>query len=398
MNKNVYAIGACRTAIGNFGGALKNVSAVELGATVMKEAVGRAGVTPEEIEEVTMGCVLQAGLGQNVARQAAIKAGIPVTTPAQTINKVCGSGIRSVILAAQSILCGDVACAMGGGTESMSNAPFLSKAHRWGARMGNDTLVDSMINEGLWEAFNNYHMGVTAENVTEQYGISRAQQDTFAYQSQMKAARAIHSGAFAKEIVPVAIPQKKADPVMFDTDEFVRGDTTEEKLNKLRPAFKPDGTVTAGNSSGINDGAAAVVLADEAFVEAKGIKPLFRIVSWGSVGVDPSVMGMGPVPSIRKALGKASLRMEEISVIELNEAFAAQSLAVMKELDLNQALVNPNGGAIALGHPIGASGTRILVTLYYEMLRRNLQYGLASLCIGGGMGEALIIERDALCR
>ena len=264
--------------------------------------------------------------------------------------------------------------------------------------MGNDTLIDSMIHEGLWEVFNNYHMGITAENIAEKYGISREQQDAFAYWSQRKASRAIRSGTFADEIVPVAIPQKKADSVVFDTDEFVREDTTQEKLAKLRPAFKPDGTVTAGNSSGINDGAAAVVLADEDFIVEKGIKPLFRIVSWGSAGVDPSVMGMGPVPSIRKALDKAGLCLDEIAVVELNEAFAAQSLAVMRELDINPALVNPNGGAIALGHPIGASGTRILVTLCYEMIRRDARYGIASLCIGGGMGEALIIERDALCK
>lgn len=395
---NIYAIGACRTAVGSFGGALKDVPSAELGAAVIKEAISRAGLSPSDIEEVTMGCILQAGLGQNIARQCAVKAGIPHETPAQTINKVCGSGLRAVILAAQTLLSGDATCTMGGGVESMSSAPYLLKSHRWGFKMGEDKVVDTMITDGLWDVFGNVHMGITAENVASTYNISREQQDEYACKSQWKAAKAIAGGAFKDEIIPIAIPQRKGDPVLFDTDEYVRGDTSAEKLAKLRPAFKPDGTVTAGNSSGINDGAAAIVLADEAFIKAKKLKPLFRIAGWGSAGVDPAYMGMGPVPSISKALKKCGLKLADIQCAELNEAFAAQAIAVVNELKIEAEIVNPNGGAIAIGHPIGASGTRILVTLCYEMARKNLRYGLASLCIGGGMGEAVIIERDDLCR
>ncbi len=395
---NIYAVAACRTAIGSFGGALKDVPAAELGSTAIREAIARAGLSPAEIGEVTMGCILQAGLGQNIARQCAVKAGIPCETPAQTINKVCGSGLRAVILAAQTILAGDAACTIGGGVESMSSAPYLLKAHRWGFKMGEDKVTDSMINDGLWDVFGNVHMGITAENIANTYKISREEQDAYACRSQGKASKAIQNGQFKDEIVPVVIPQKKGDPVIFETDEYVRGDTTTEKLAKLRPAFKPDGTVTAGNSSGINDGAAAIVLADEATVKAKKLRPLFRIAGWGSAGVDPAYMGMGPVPATQKALKKCGLTMADIQCAELNEAFAAQAIAVVNELKIDPEIVNPNGGAIALGHPIGASGARILVTLCHAMMKKELRYGLASLCIGGGMGEAIIIERDHLCR
>jgi acetyl-CoA C-acetyltransferase len=395
--KKIYAIGACRTAIGAFGGSLKDMPAPALGAAVLKEAIARAGITHGDIDEVIMGCVLQAGLGQNVARQAAMQAGIPVEVPAQTINKVCGSGLCAVILAAQSILCGDSACAAAGGAENMSAAPYISKSHRWGARMGEDKLTDSMVTEGLWDVFNDYHMGITAENVAKKYGVTRAEQDEFSYRSHMKAAAAIASGAFKDEIVPITIPQRKGDAVVFDTDEFVRPDTTAEKLARLKPAFKPDGTVTAGNSSGINDGAAAFILAGEDFIQKRNLKPLFRIVSWGSRGVDPAYMGMGPVPSIQLALSKAGLDLAKIQAAELNEAFASQAIAVVKMLGIDPGIVNVHGGAIALGHPIGASGARILATLCSRMAKEGLRYGVASLCIGGGMGEAVVIERDERC-
>ena len=389
----VYIVSACRTAVGSFGGALKDVSAVKLGETVIREALNRAGVKPEDIDEVIMGNVLQAGLGQNPARQAAVAAGIPVEAPAMTINKVCGSGLKAVNLAAQAIIAGDADCIVAGGMESMSGAPYVLNNMRWGARMGNSTAVDVMIQDGLWEAFNDYHMGVTAENIVEQHGVTREEQDALALASQLKAAKAREEGRFSDEIVAVSIPQRKSDPVIFDQDEYIKPNTSAEGLAKLRPAFKKDGgTVTAGNASGINDGAAALIVASETFVKKHALTPIAEIVSWGSKGVDPKVMGLGPIPSSRAALAKAGLKMDDIDLIEANEAFAAQAAQVAKELGFNPDIVNVNGGAIAIGHPIGASGARILVTLLYEMKKRGSQYGLATLCIGGGMGEATIVN------
>jgi len=392
-----YILGACRTAIGSFGGSLKDIPAVKLGETVIKEALKRSNVTAEYVDEVIMGNVLQAGQGQNPARQAAIGAGIPIEVPSMTLNKVCGSGLKAVNLAAQAIKVGEAECIVAGGMENMSCAPYLLKSARWGTKMGNSEITDYMISDGLWDVFNNYHMGITAENVAEKYGITKEEQDEFAYNSQAKAARAAEEGRFKDEIAAIAIPQKKGDPVVFDKDEYIRPDTTVEKLAKLKPAFKKDGTVTAGNASGINDGAAAVIVASKAFVEKHGLKPIAKIVSYGSKGVAPEVMGIGPVPSVRMALNKAGLTMNDIGLIEANEAFAAQSIAVARDLGFDMYKVNVNGGAIALGHPIGASGTRILVTLIYEMIKRDEKYGLATLCIGGGMGEATIIIRDELC-
>ncbi len=347
---------------------------------------------PADVGEVDLGCVLTAGQGQNPARQAAVSATIPYSTPSMTINKVCGSGLRAAVLAAQSILSGDTACAAAGGMESMSNAPYLLKQHRWGAKMGPDVAVDELVVDGLVDAFHHYHMGVTAEILAEKYGIGRDAQDEYALQSHLKAAGATTAGRFETEIVPVTLPQKSG-PIGFARDEHVRADATLEGLARLRPAFKSDGTVTAGNSSGINDGAAAVVLASEAFVAERGLRPTFRIVSWGSAGVEPEFMGLGPLPSTRKALDRAGLTLTDIGCVELNEAFAVQSIAVVRELGVDAGIVNVNGGAVALGHPIGASGARILVTLAHEMARRGCRYGLAVLCIGGGMGEAMIIER-----
>ena len=390
---NVYIVAAKRTAIGSFGGALQSVSAPKLGGAAVKAALAQAGISPELVDEVIMGNVLQAGLGQNTARQAAMIAGISKEAPAMTINKVCGSGLNAVVLAAQKIKAGDADCIVAGGMENMSAAPYLLNGLRWGMRMGNSPAVDYMVADGLWDVFNDYHMGITAENVAKQYGISREEQDAFAADSQVKAARAISSGRFADEIVAVEVPGKKGAVTVVDTDEYPRPDTTAEKLAKLRPAFDRNGTVTAGNASGINDGAAAVIVASEAFVVALGLKPLARIVSYGSRGVDPSVMGIGPVPSVRQALERGSVEIEDIGLIEANEAFAAQSIAVARDLGFDMDKVNVNGGAIALGHPIGASGCRILVTLLHEMRRRGEKLGLATLCIGGGMGEALIVER-----
>ncbi len=395
MAKEIVIASACRTAIGSFGGTLKNTPAVELGATVIKEAVNRAGLKPEQVDEVIFGNVLQAGLGQNPARQAALKAGLPETSTAFTVNIVCGSGLKSVALADGLIQAGAADIIVAGGMENMSMAPYAMPAARWGARMFNTNMVDVMVNDGLWDAFNNYHMGITAENVAEQWGLTREMQDEFALASQQKAEAAIKGGKFKDEIVPVMIPQKKGDPVAFDTDEFPRFGATIEALAKLKPAFKKDGgTVTAGNASGINDSAAAVVVMTKEKAEELGIKPLATIVSYATGGVDPKIMGTGPIPASRKAMAKAGLTIKDIDLIEANEAFAAQSLAVAHDLEFDMDKVNVNGGAIALGHPIGASGCRILVTLLYEMQKRDSKLGLATLCIGGGQGQALIVKRD----
>lgn len=393
MLQDVVIVSAVRTAIGSFQGSLKDVSAPTLGSIVIKEAIRRAGIEPNQVDEVIMGNVLQAGLGQNPARQAAIQAGLPETVPAMTINKVCGSGLKSVHLAAQAIAVGDADIVVAGGFENMSQAPYLLKNARSGFKMGDQNLVDSMIHDGLWCAFNDYHMGITAENLASQYHITREEQDEFAARSQARAAKAIEEGKFKEEIVPVEIPQRKGDPIIFDTDEFVRPGTTVEKLSALRPAFKKDGTVTAGNASGINDGAAAVVVMSKKKAEELGITPLASIVSNAAVGVDPAIMGIGPAEAVRKALKKADLSLDQIDLIEANEAFAAQSIAVDRELHFNSDKLNVNGGAIALGHPIGASGARILVTLLHEMKRRDAKLGLATLCIGGGQGVATVVQR-----
>ena len=392
--REVVIVGAARTAIGSFGGSLKDVSARTLGAIAIKEALNRAGVKPEQVDEVLMGNVLQAGLGQNVARQMMMDAGIPKEVPAMTINKVCGSGLRVVALAAQIIKAGDADIIVAGGAESMSQSGYFAPAARWGARMGDAKMKDLMINDGLWDAFNGYHMGITAENVAEQWGLTREELDEFSLASQQKAKAAVESGRFKDEIVPVEIPQRKGDPKIFDTDEYVKMDATLEGLNKLKPAFKPDGgIVTAGNASGINDSGAAVVVMAAEKAEELGLKPLVKITSYASAGVDPSIMGVGPIPASTKALDKAGLTIDDIDLYEANEAFAAQSVAVGKDLKFDTSKLNVNGGAIALGHPIGASGCRILVTLIYEMLRSDANKGLATLCIGGGMGTAMIVEK-----
>ena len=390
--KEVVIASACRSAIGSYGGSLKGVPAVEYGATVAADAVKRAGLQPEQIEQLIFGNVLQAGLGQNPARQVALKAGLPVTTPAFTINIVCGSGLRAVALAASLIKAGEADIILAGGTENMSAAPYVMPAARWGARMFDTQLVDVMVHDGLWDIFNNYHMGITAENVAEQYGITREMQDEFSLASQQKAEAAIKGGKFVDEITPISVPQRKGDPKIFDTDEFPRFGSTIEGLAKLKPAFKKGGTVTAGNASGCNDGAAALVVMSRDKADELGIEPLATIVSYATGGVDPSIMGVGPVPATRKALELAGLTIDDLDLIEANEAFAAQSLAVAKELNFNMDIVNVNGGAVALGHPIGASGARILVTLLYEMKKRGSKTGLATLCIGGGMGQALIVK------
>lgn len=391
MNE-VVIVSAVRTAIGSFNGALAPLSAVDLGAVVIKEALNRGGITGEMVEEVVFGNVLQAGLGQNPARQAALKAGLPAEVPAITINKVCGSGLKTVNLAAQAILAGDAEVMVAGGMESMSNAPYLLEKARWGYRMGDGKLVDVMINDGLWCATNQYHMGITAENVAEQCGITREAQDLLAVESQTKALDAIASGAFQKEIIPVSIKTKKGE-MLFDTDEYPKAGTSFETMSKLRPAFKKDGTVTAGNASGINDGAAALVVMSAEKAKSLGLKPLARIVSYASGGVDPRVMGLGPIAATRKALSRAGLTIGDLDLIEANEAFAAQFLAVGQELAFPKEKVNVNGGAIALGHPIGASGARILVTLLHALEARQGRFGLATLCIGGGQGVATIVER-----
>ena len=388
----VVILSACRTPIGTFGGALKDISAVDLGAIVIREAVARAGVPPADIGDAVMGCVLQAGNGMNVARQAGLKAGLPVEVPGETVNRVCGSGMQAVVHAVEAIRIGYVDAMVAGGTESMSNAPYLLKGARWGYRMGNAEAVDSMLHEGLTCAIGLTHMGITAEEVATRYNVSRADQDAFAAESQARAVRAIAEGRFKDEIVPVPVPQRKGDPVLVDTDEYPRAGTTAEKLGALKPAFKKDGSVTAGNASGINDGAAALVVTTAKKAEALGKKPLARILSYVSTGVDPKIMGIGPIPAVRKVLERAGLTIGDVDLFELNEAFAAQSVAVVRELGLDAARVNVNGGAIALGHPIGASGARVLTTLVYALRARKLRYGVASLCIGGGMGIAMAVE------
>ena len=389
----VVIVAAVRTPIGSFGGSLKDISTVDLGSLVIKNAIERAGLEPEQVDEVIMGNVLGAGLGQNVARQMSVHAGVPVTVPAFTINKVCGSGLKAVQLAAQAVLCGDAEVVVAGGAENMSQAPYILPNQRWGSRMGNATVVDTMLRDGLTDGFEDYHMGITAENVAEQYGITREDQDGFALQSQKRAVAAVEASRFKEEIVPVEIPQRRGEPLVFDTDEFPRKDVSLEGLSKLRPAFQKDGSVTAGNSSGINDGAAAVVVMSAEKAKELGISVLATIKSYASAGLDPKVMGCGPIYASRKALEKAGLTVADLDLVESNEAFAAQACAVAKELNLDLEKVNVNGGAISLGHPIGASGCRILVTLLHEMQKRDAKRGLATLCIGGGMGTALIVER-----
>ncbi|WP_186430072.1 acetyl-CoA C-acetyltransferase [Clostridium sp. BSD9I1] len=391
--REVVIVGAARTPIGSFGGSLSKLSAIDIGVIAAKEAMKRAGIKPDMVDEVLVGNILSAGLGQNPARQVAIHAGIPDTTPAMTINKLCGSGLRTVSMATQFIKLGDADVILAGGTESMSNAPYLLTRARWGYKMGDAKVVDSLITDALSDAFHNIHMGITAENIAEQWKLSREEQDKFSHESQVKATKAISEGRFKDEIVPVEIFQKKGDPIIVDTDEYPKADTTVEKLGRLKPAFKQDGTVTAGNASGINDGAAMLVLMAKEKAEELGIKPLATIKSYASAALDPRIMGYGPVPATRKALERAGLTVDDIDLVEANEAFAAQSLSVVRDLGFNPEKVNVNGGAIALGHPVGASGARILVTLIYEMMKRDAKTGLATLCIGGGQGTAVIIER-----
>lgn len=390
--REVVIVSAVRTPIGSFGGALGQIPAVELGALVIKEAMRRAGITPEQVDEVIMGNVLQAGLGQNPARQAAIKAGVPQEVPSWTLNKLCGSGLKSVESAAQAIMTGDAEIIVAGGMESMSMAPYVLEKARTGYRLGNGTMLDTILKDGLMDAFDEIHMGITAENIAEQFEISRAEQDAYALLSQNRAEAAMKASVFDEEIVPVLIPQRKGEPIVFNKDEFPKHGTTSESLTKLRTAFKKEGTVTAGNASGINDGAAAVVVMSKEKALELGLQPLASIVSFASAGVDPKIMGTGPIPASLKALSKAGLTIEDIDLVEANEAFAAQTIAVARELQLLTDKTNVNGGAIALGHPIGASGTRILVTLLYEMKRRNVKRGLATLCIGGGQGTAMVVE------
>ncbi len=393
MAKKVVLAGACRTAIGTMGGALSTTPAPVLGSIVIKEALNRAGVPADAVDHVYMGCVIQAGLGQNVARQASIKAGVPITTPAVTVNVVCGSGLNCVNMAAQMIMAGDADVVVAGGMENMSMAPYAAMQGRYGYRMNNATLVDTMVNDALWDAFNNYHMGITAENVAEKYGLTREQLDEFAAWSQQKCEKARAEGKFKDEIVPVEVKKKK-EVVVVDTDEGPRAGVTAESISKLRPAFKPDGgIVTAANASGINDGAAAIVVMSEEKAKELGVKPMATFIAGALGGVDPSIMGVGPVPATEKAMAKAGMKIDDFDLIEANEAFAAQSLAVQKDLGFSNDVLNVNGGAIALGHPVGASGCRILVTLLHEMQKRDAKKGLATLCIGGGMGCATIVEK-----
>ena len=391
--REVVIASAVRTAIGTFGGALKDVPAADLGAIVIKEAVNRAGIKPELVNEVVMGNVIQAGLGQNVARQAAVKAGLPIEIPAMTLNMVCGSGLRSVALAAQMIKAGDCDVVVAGGMENMSRAPYALETTRWGQRMGDGKLVDTMIKDALSDAFNNYHMGVTAENIVKEWGLTREELDEFSLNSQLKAEKAIKEGKFKDEIVPVMVPQRKGEPKVFDTDEGPRFGSTMEGLARLKPCFIKDGKVTAGNSSGINDGAAAFVVMSAEKATELGVTPLATIVSYGHKGLDPAIMGYGPFHATKAAMENANLTVEDMDLIEANEAFAAQSIAVAKDLHFDMSKVNVNGGAVAVGHPVGASGARILVTLLHEMQRRDAKKGLATLCIGGGMGTAMIVER-----
>ena len=393
MAKKIVLAGACRTAIGTMGGALSTTSPQDLGAAVIKDALNRAGVKPEQVDHVYMGCVFQAGLGQNVARQASLKAGLSVETPAVTVNVVCGSGLNCVNMAAQMIMCGDADIVVAGGMENMSMAPYALKSARYGYRMGNAPMIDTMVNDALWDAFNDYHMGVTAENVAEQWGLTREQLDQFAASSQQKACAAIEAGKFKDEITPIEIKKKK-ETIVFDTDEGPRPGTTAEGIARLRPAFKKDGIVTAANASSINDGAAAIVVMSEEKAKELGIKPMATWVAGALAGVDPTIMGVGPVAATKKVMAKTGMSINDFELIEANEAFAAQSLAVAHDLAFDMDKVNVNGGAIALGHPVGASGCRILVTLLHEMVKRDAKKGLATLCIGGGMGCATIVERD----
>lgn len=391
--EKIVIVAAKRTPIGTFGGAFKDVSAVELGTAVVKNILEETGVKPEQIDEVIFGNVLQAGLGQNVARQVSMAAGIPQEVSSFTVNKVCGSGLKAVQLAAQSIICGENEIVLAGGTENMSQAPYVVPSARWGARMGDVQMIDTMTHDGLMDIFSKEHMGITAENIVEKYGLTREQLDELAASSQQKAEAALNSNRFAEEIVPIEIPQRKGDPIVVTKDEHPRAGTTAEGLGRLRPAFKKDGIVTAGNSSGINDGAAAVLLMSEKKAQELGLKPMATILSSASAGVDPAIMGTGPIPASRNALEKAGLKIEDMDLIEANEAFAAQALSVAKDLNFDDAKVNVNGGAIALGHPIGASGARILVTLLHEMDKRDAKKGLATLCIGGGQGISMVVER-----
>lgn len=391
--RDVVIVGAARTPVGNFGGALSEVSAIQLGVVAAKAAMERAGVYPEDINDVIIGNILSTGLGQNPARQVAIHAGIPETTPAMTINKLCGSGLRAVTMAAQFIALGDAEIILAGGIESMSNAPYFLPKARWGQKMGHGEILDTMIHDGLTDIFNNYHMGITAENIAEKWNISKEEQDKYATLSQNRAEAAQKAGKFTDEIAPVVIPQRKGEPKVVDTDEYPKHGITFEKLAKLRPAFKKDGTVTAGNASGINDGAAMLIVMSKEKATALGLKPLVTIKSYASAGLDPKIMGYGPVPATKLALEKVGLTVKDLDLVEANEAFAVQSLAVVKDLGLDPEKVNVNGGAIALGHPIGASGARVLTTLIYEMEKRDAKTGLATLCIGGGQGIALVVER-----
>ncbi|MCE7793327.1 acetyl-CoA C-acetyltransferase [Salipaludibacillus sp. CUR1] len=391
--REVVIVSAARTPIGNFGGGLASKSAVDLGALAAKEAISRANIEPDMINDVLVGNILSTGLGQNVARQVAIKAGVPNTIPATTINKLCGSGLRTVSMAAQFIALGDADIILAGGTESMSNAPYVLPNARWGQRMGDGKMVDTLLKDGLMDAFTDIHMGITAENISEQWSISREEQDKFALESQKLAEAAQKEGRFEEEIVPVEIPQRKGDPIVVKDDEFPKHGITIDKLGKLRPAFKKDGTVTAGNASGINDGSAMLVVMAKEKAEELGLTPLATITSYGNAALDPEIMGYGPVPASKQALERAGLTINDMDLIEANEAFAAQALAVAKDLEMDRSKVNVNGGAIALGHPIGASGARILVTLLHEMKRRESKHGLATLCIGGGQGTSLIVSR-----
>jgi acetyl-CoA C-acetyltransferase len=393
--EDAVIVSAVRTPVGSFGGQFKDVAATELGVHAVRAALQRAEIAGEDVDEVVLGCVLQAGLGQNPARQVAIGAGIPKEVPATTINMLCGSGLKAVAIAAQMVRAGDVDIVVAGGMENMTRAPYLMPAGRFGARMGDAQLIDSMLHDGLWDAFNDIHMGITAENLADQYGISREEQDEFAANSQQKAERAVAEGVFKDEIVPIEVPMK-GGPRIVDSDEAPRGGTTADSLAKLRAAFRSDGgTVTAGNSSGINDGAAAIVVMSATKASERGLQTFGTVESYASVGVEPKIMGIGPVPAVRKALARAGLELGDIDLVELNEAFAAQSLAVLRELKIEPDRINPHGGAIALGHPIGASGGRILVTLLHEMRRRNSGRGIAALCVGGGQGQAAIIRNGA---
>lgn len=391
--REVVIVSAARTPIGSFGGALKDQTAVTLGAVAVKEAIKRAGIDPAIIDEVILGNVLQGGLGQNVARQIAMAAGVPKEVPAMTLNKVCGSGLRTVALAAQIIKAGDADCILAGGAESMSQSGYIMPAARWGARMGDTKMIDIMVHDGLTDAFNDYHMGITAENIVEQWGLTREELDQFAVASQNKAEAAVKAGKFKDEIAPVEIPQKKGDPIVFDTDEYPKFGATIDSVGKLKPAFKKDGAVTAANASGLNDSGAALIVMSKEKADALGLSYLCKIKSYASAGVDPTIMGIGPVPASKNALDKAGLTINDMDLIEANEAFAAQSVAVGKDLGIDASKLNVNGGAIALGHPIGASGARILITLIHEMIKRDSKYGLATLCIGGGQGTSLIVER-----